>query len=226
MKKIFFYVFLLTTITVVSQEKNIKFGVQAGLNYSNLRGYTIPSQYNALYNESPAFAYLIGFNAEYQLKNRLSLRAELSYERKTQKADNVIELWQSFEEPSQTYRFVSKKHYDYLVLPILVKYRFTTKNSLYMNGGPFLGYLLKSKLTNDLNAPGVANEDVDTTSDNQKTDFGVSFGFGKEISVSQKSAISIEIRDNLGLSNTSKIDVWNGGTVKTNSLNLLVSYSF
>ncbi len=153
MKKIVLSIFLLTTITVVSQEKKIKFGIQAGLNYSNLRGYTIPITFAPVYDESPAFAYLIGFNAEYQLKDRLSLRAELSYERKTQKADNIIEIRQNFDDPLQTYQFTSKKHYDYVVLPIMIKYAFTNKDSFYVNGGPFVGFLLQSKITTFCKTP-------------------------------------------------------------------------
>lgn len=226
MKKTVLTFLLLTSIAAVSQEKKIKFGVQAGLNYSNLRGYTIPSLYSQFYDESAAFGYLIGFNAEYQLKDKLSLRAELSYERKTQKADNLIELIPNFDDPIQTYQFTSKKHYDYIVLPIMIKYAFTNKDSFYVNGGPFIGFLLQSKITNDLDVPDFNSDDLDTTNDNKSTDFGLSFGIGKEISLNDTNSISVEIRDNLGLSNTSKIDVWNGGTVKTNSLNLLVSYSF
>ena len=47
-------------------------------------------------------------------------------------------------DKTQAYNFTSKKNNDYLVLPIMVKYNFGNKNSFYANGGPFIGYLLKS----------------------------------------------------------------------------------
>ncbi len=226
MKKIFLFFALLSTLLTFSQNSKIKFGIQAGLNYSNFRGYTIPSSFNQVYSESPAFAYEGGINIEYQIKEKLSFKLELNYERKSQKADNTIEIRENFDDPSQVYNFISKKNYDYLVVPILVKYSFTTKNSYYINGGPFIGYLLKSKLTNNLNVVGLDSPDVDTTNSNKKTDFGVSLGFGKNFELDSSKSITIEIRENLGLSDTNKEEVLNGGNVKTNSINLLVGISF
>ena len=226
MKKIFLIFTLSLSLFTFSQNSKIKFGFQTGLNYSNFRGYNIPASFNQVYSENPAFAYLGGFNFEYQIKEKLSLKLELNYERKSQKGDNNIEIRQSFDEPSQAYNFTTKRNYDYLVLPILLKYSFTNKNSFYLNGGPFIGYLLKSKFTNNLNVTGFNSSDLETTKDNKKTDFGLSFGLGKNFEVSNNKTINLEMRENLGLINTSKIDVWNGGTVKTNSINLIVGFSF
>ena len=94
-----------------------------------------------------------------------------------------------------------------------------------MNGGPFIGYLLKSNLTNDLEIDGFNNDSVETTNLNNKTDFGLSLGLGKTIEINKKNAIFIEIRENLGLTNTSKNKVWGNGEAKTNSLNLIIGYS-
>ena len=72
---------------------------------------------------------------------------------------------------------------------------------------------------------GLDNNSSETTSFNNKTDFGLSFGLGKTINLNEKKSIFIEIRENLGLTNTSKNKVWGNGEVKTNSLNLIVGYS-
>lgn len=216
--------FLLISFLNYSQNSKIKFGVQAGLNYSNFRGYEVPV--SPLYSESPAYAYLGGLNFEYQIKEKLSLKLELNYERKSQKADNFIELTDT-DGFTKSYNFSSKKNYDYLVLPIMLKYNFSNKNSFYLNGGPFIGFLLKSNLTNGLGKiDGLNNEPVETTNLNNKTDFGLSIGLGKTIEINGKNSIFIEIRENLGLTNTSKNKVWGNGEVKTNSLNLIVGYSF
>jgi hypothetical protein len=227
MKKVLLSIsFLLITTLNYSQNSKIKFGVQGGLNYSNFWGYEIPIDFNAVYSESPAFAYLGGLNLEYQIQDRLSLKLELNYERKSQKGDNFIEVRQNFESLPQAYNFTTKKNYDYLVLPILLKYNFSDQNSFYVNGGPFIGYLLKSNLTNDLqNIDGLNNDPVETKNLNKKTDFGLSIGVGKTFEINERNAIFIEIRENLGLTNTSKEQVWGDGQVKTNSLNLIVGYS-
>ena len=209
-----------------SQNSKIKFGVQAGLNYSNFRGYNIPSAMNQLYSENPALAYLVGINIEYKIKEKFSLKLELNYERKSQKADNIIEFSETGDpnEQSLKYYFSTKRNYDYLVLPILLKYKFTNKKNFCISGGPFIGYLLKSKLTNNLNITGFNFDSIDFTASNKKTDFGISLGLGKEIGLSKNKTVNFEIRENIGLSNTSKVDVWGGGKVKTNSINLLIGF--
>jgi len=214
---------LLISFLNYSQKSKIKFGAQAGLNYSNFRGYEVPV--GPLYSESPAFAFLGGLNFEYQFKEKLSLKLELNYERKSQKADNNIELT-DLNGSTKSYNYTSKKNNDYLVLPILVKYSFSDKNSFYINGGPFIGYLLKSNLTNDLgNIDGSNNDSFETTNLNNRTDFGLTIGLGKTIELNDKNSIFIEVRENLGLTNTSKNKVWGNGEVKTNSFNLIIGYS-
>ena len=55
------------------------------------------------------------------------MKLELKDERKSQKADNIIELKQNFDNPSQVYNFTTKKNYDYLIIPIILKYNFKEK---------------------------------------------------------------------------------------------------
>ena len=225
MKKILLStIFLFISFLNYSQNSKMKFGIQAGLNYSNFRGYEVPV--SPFYSESPAFSFLGGLNLEYQIKDKLSLKFELNFERKIQKADNTIEIIDGVDGFSEIYNYTSKKNYNYLVLPIMLKYCFTEKSSFYANGGPFIGYLLKSNITNDLGQiDGLNNEPVETTKLNNKTDFGLSFGFGKTIEINNKNSIFIEVRENLGLTNTSKNKVWGNGEVKTNSLNLIIGFS-
>jgi opacity protein-like surface antigen len=218
---------LLISYLNYSQNSNIKFGIHAGLNYSTFYGYDIPEVFDPVYSESPAFAFLGGINIEYQIKEKLSLKLELNYERKSQKGNNNNIAIGDIDDLTQRYNFTSKKNNDYLVLPIMVKYNFGNKDSFYANGGPFIGYLLKSNITNDLgDIEGINNGTVVTTDLNNKTDFGLAIGLGKMIEINEKNSISIEIRENLGLTNTSKGKVWGNGEAKTNSLNLIIGYQF
>lgn len=217
--------FLLVMNLNYSQNSKIKFGVQAGLNYSTLYGYNLPPGISSVFSEKPTFAYLGGLHLEYQLKEKLSLKLELNYERKGQKGVTYIELTDTNGFGGEEYNFTVKKNYDYLILPLMVKYNFTNKNSFYFNGGPFIGYLLKSNLTNDLvDIEGLENDSDTTTNLNKRTDFGLSVGFGKTFEFN-KNSIFIEIRENLGLTNTSKTKFWENGEAKTNSLNLIIGYS-
>ena len=225
MKKGIVVLFVLFSLFTFAQTKKLRFGVHAGLNYSGLRGYTIPANITSQYDESAAFGYLGGISLTYPLKEKVSLRVELNYERKTQKADNIVEIRNSFEEPAQLYDFTSKRHFDYLVLPILLHYQFTDKNSFFVNGGPFVGYLLKATLTSDLEVPEL-NADVDLSNDYKKLDYGLTVGLGKNFDIDSQNSLHLEIRNNLGLAKINKNDVWNGGHVRTNSLSFMVGYSF
>lgn len=226
MKKLLLLFSILFSVFTSAQDTKFKFGIQAGLNYSGLRGYSIPSEFEQQYDESAAFAYLGGVSMEYQLKEKLSLRVELNYERKSQKADNTMEIRFNFDQEPQLYNFTTRKNYDYLIVPILLKYCFTDKNSFFVNGGPFIGYLLKSTFTNDLEVPNFETPNEDMTKDSKKTDFGFSAGVGKNFELGNNKMIHLEIRNNLGLAKINKNDVWNGGYISTNSVNFIVGFSF
>ncbi|HEX8017990.1 MAG TPA: porin family protein [Flavobacterium sp.] len=221
--------FLLTSFLNYSQDSKIKYGIQAGLNYSDFRGYDIPDGLDFFYSDSPAFAFLGGINFEYQIKERLSLKLEINYERKSQKLHTkyqIINETPIIDDEIGEFEVKAKRNYDYLVLPLMVKYNFGNKNSFYVNGGPFIGYLLKSNLEDKEYENGsLASRTEETTNNNNRTDLGLSIGLGKSIKINEKNSIFIEIRENLGLSNTSKYKVWGNGEIKTNSFNLIVGYS-
>ena len=222
--------FLLISFLNYSQNSKIKFGIQGGLNYSNFRGYDIPDIIGSVYSESPAFAFLGGINFEYQIKEKLSVKLELNYERKSQKSSSEFQMINESPDPLpvEADEFRTKKNHDYLVLPIMIKYNFSDKNSFFVNGGPFIGYLLKSNLEEGLYLNGSVQESqtTKTTNSNNEIDFGLSIGFGKTIEINDKNSIFIEIRENLGLTNTSKNLIWGNGEAKTNSLNLIIGYQF
>jgi hypothetical protein len=223
MRKAILALFIFSISVSYSQNSKFKFGLQTGLNYSKLRGYDTPPAFHA--SESPAFAYLAGVSIEYQINTKLSIKADLNYERKSQQSKNVVYLTENFDDPEETYRYKSKTHYDYIVLPILLKYSFKESNSFYVNGGVFIGYLIKSKITNDSNISGIPN-DSDTTDLNQKLDYGLAVGVGKNFEFGSNKTLYVELRENLGLYNTSEVDVINDGTIKTNSLSLIAGILF
>lgn len=220
---------LLISFLSYSQNSKIKYGIQAGLNYSNFRGYDIPAGISSIYSESPAFAFLGGVNFEYQIKEKLSLKLELSYERKSQKLKTELEsINNSPDLLPEIDEYRAKRNNDYLVLPIMIKYSFGNKNSFFLNGGPYIGYLLKSNVEESLYFDGSLQDSqtTETSNSNNKTDLGLSVGLGKTIQISEKNSIFIEIRENLGLANTSKNKVWGDGELRTNSLNLIIGYQF
>jgi hypothetical protein len=225
MKKI---TFLLITIALITfktsaQDSKIKFGIQGGLNYSTLRGFETYT------DDNPGFAYLFGASFQYQIKENLSIKADLSYERKTQKSKNVLELESDTPQNPFTpgvYHFTNTVFLNYLVLPIMLKYNFSNDKSFYINGGPFVSYLLKSGASTTLNVEGLNNDDIDDTKYRKSLDYGLLAGIGKEFKLNGDHQIYVELRENLGLANIAKSDDLYTYTIKTNSINLIAGYTF
>lgn len=100
---------------------------------------------------------------------------------------------------SDTYKI----NLNYIVLPVMVKYSFGDIN---LQAGPQIGFLLS------------AEDDGEDIKDGMKSvDFGLNIGAGY-----QMDKIGIEARYNLGLSNIND----GTGEVKTNGIQILVSYKF
>lgn len=225
MKKITFllFTFLLIISKITAQDSKIKFGIQGGLNYSSFRGY------DSFVDDNPGFASLFGVSLQHQIQDNLSIKVDLNYERKTQNSKGVVEVLNPNvpTEPMEgTYRFKTTSYLNYIVLPIMLKFSFSSDKSFYINGGPYLGYLLKSGIKSKSNIPGVINAYDEDTDRKKSLDFGLSAGIGKEFKLDANHQIYIELRDNLGLENISKTEVINNGTIKTNSVNLLVGFTF
>jgi hypothetical protein len=196
-------------------QSKLKVGFNGGLTYSSFRGNPQIETLDA------GVDFLVGVSFEYQLKERLSLVANINYDRKTATDNPYIEIFPSPDDPSFYGRVKIKFKNQFISLPILLKYKFGPRNSLYINGGPFMSYMLKSELWNDYDE---VNSDQ---TDNYKTlDFGLVFGFGKTFKLKNNTEINVEIRENLGLSNISNVPVVDNGSIKTNSLNLICNYSF
>lgn len=222
--------FLLITIALITfktaaQDSKIKFGIQGGLNYSSFRGYETYSD-----KDNPSFAYLFGISFQYRIKENLSIKADINYERKTQIAKSTIELWEASESPiliNGNYTFKTTTYLNYIMLPIMLKYNFSKDKSFYVNGGPYLGYLLKSGAKIDAkNIPGINTDDEETTKYRKSLDYGLSAGIGKEFKLNGNHQIYVELRENLGLANIAKSNSLYTYTIKTNSINLIAGYTF
>jgi len=179
-------------------QNDIKFGINGGATFSSIRG-------NEAADESKSsLDFLIGVTVDYPINEKLSIKTNLNYERKSVNVE-------SFSVENVNIRST----YSYITLPVLLKYNF---DSFYINGGPFVGFLINANSKSDDGGP-----DFEFTDLNRNIDAGVSLGIGKRIDLSN-NYLDIEIRNNLGLVNISEVEVLNDGTIKTNSLNLILTY--
>ncbi|SHG31249.1 porin family protein [Flavobacterium johnsoniae] len=226
MKKIIFLLFTITLITfkTTAQESKIKFGVQAGLNYSSFRGY------ESFSDEKPGFSYLFGVSLQYKLNESLSLRTDLNYDRKTQIAKGDVIYWYNSDTPilsqDAVYSLKATSYLNYITLPVMLKFNFTRNKSFYINGGPYLGYLLKSGVKYETSRQQDPDENLEDTKYKKSMEFGISAGFGKEFKLNDNHNIYVELRENLGLTNIAKPAMPTDQSMKTNSLNLIAGFTF
>lgn len=199
---VLFVIGLLSTNIIFSQN-DMRFGVNGGLTFSKFWG-----------NESIdkldfGVDVITGLSLELIVNENLSLKTNLNYERKSMKKEVRI------DSPYNSLDIKNVYTYEYITMPIMFKYKFDKSSNLYFNAGPFLGYLLDRKINKQ-----------SYNSDFKKSDFGLSFGIGTRIKLDKEVDLGIELRENLGLTNISKLEVVDDGTIKTQAINLILTVEF
>lgn len=188
---------LIISIHLMGQNK-LRVGVNAGSTYAKYRG-------NEVIKESTAgFGYLFGVSLEYVLKENLALKGNLNLERKSYGTN-----WGTvYDGAGDVHQSDFRINEDYLVLPVMLSYEFWKTNNFFINGGPYLGYLLSSKTKSD--------DYPATTNDRKNLDVGLAVGAGTALSLNGSNKLIIELRENLGLVNDR--------TLKTNAVNLVLGW--
>lgn len=192
------------------QTNKYEYGIEGGPSLISLHGNQVISEFH-----NSTIGFTSGLFFQYNFKKIISLRTNLAYERKgsTIKGKVLDEIGNSIGNVR------SNLNFDYLTIPILVRATFGNKYLFFVNTGPYLGYLLKQTIVS-------RGEKIPTTTKNEaslykKIDLGISAGLGLLIPYKQHFAFSLEVRNNLGLYNVSAEPIMNGGSIKTNSTNLL-----
>lgn len=202
--KINYLIILLILSQLTFSQKKIEYGINGGINYSNFRGNEFTDNFN--YD----FGFLIGLTVEYSFKKNLSIISGINYERK-KSVNNSFYLFNN-ENPKITDKI------DYLTLPVFLKLNFD--NHFFINGGSYLSYLISGEYVLE----GITK--LDQTDLKKRVDFGISFGIGKKFKLNEKNNLNLEIRNDFGIVNISDTEISNNGTIKTNSLNLIMGLTF
>ncbi len=207
------------TCTMVFGQKNEFFiGVELGPTYTFYRGNEILETLN-----KPAYRYFGGICIEYKIKNRFSIQTDITYERKGTVARGMkpnfnVDTFQSIEKQPFRTRIV----FDYITIPLLLKLQMGNKISFYIEGGGFIGFLLDGKFVTTGDT--ISRHTENMTILNNKKDLGISFGVGFNIKINGNKLLTFGLRDNLGLVSISNTPVFNDGTIKSNSTNLVLGY--
>jgi hypothetical protein len=218
MKKL--HLLLLLTLPLLSSaQEEIKYGINGGLTFSDIRGDGYATDF------SYAPAYLIGLTMEMPLNQRFSFCTGINYERKssvqkTSYSYNEIIIGPDGTAIDYTMKGNSKitTSLDYVAVPINLKYYLDIWENYYVTGGAFVAYAFNEGYTIKGDKP------MEDYKQNYHTmDYGVNLGFGTKFKLNRTQYLNVEIRDNLGLANITDID---SDKISTNSINLLVNWQF
>lgn len=201
--------FLLYFNQLNAQTNKFELGVEASPSITFLKGSSFMENFY-----DPTLGFSGGFSFQYNIGKRIALRTNIAYERKGGiNRNNFYYDGNLIKNSSINFNF------DYLTLPILVRFSFGKRVKYFVNTGPYFGYLLSQTFVTK--GDNFNTRTNDYTSATNKFDFGVSFGTGLQYPIKEKIYLSSEIRGNLGLYNTIP-----GGDTKVNSVNLLFGIAY
>ena len=193
-----------------AQTNKFEIGVEVSPSFTFLKGRDFIEKF---YNGT--LGYSGGISFQYNFGKKVALRSNISYERKggAHYGGLTDNYGASIENSSLNYNF------DYLTLPILVRFSFGNKVKYFINGGPYLGYLLSQTFV--IKGDNYKTNTIENTSSYNSLDAGISLGTGLQYPINEKLYFSSEIRGNLGLLSTlPKVDT------KVNSVNLLLGIAY
>ncbi len=207
MRRFFVIVLVFMTSLLFAQDET-RLGFQFGTNFSSIRGNREADKSTTGTN------FLIGFSVEEKVYKRVHFFANINYERKSIISEAF--LFDAFDPVSTIKKTDVKSTFQYITLPVTVKIFLDHKNRFFVNLGVFGGYLLAIP----------ENNNSSNKSDFEDFDAGLNIGVGTTFSVNKNSNLNLWLQNNYGLVNISNIPVVDNGTIKTNSISLVLNFDF
>lgn len=209
---------LLSQFGAVAQHSSWKVGLSFGSSQSEIVGGPLVERFfDPIQTFSPAV------NLQYVLNKNFSLIGEFRFERKGIQANQ--ELFS--EEGVVVGSSEQTHHFNYVVVPVLLRLTTGEKWKLFANVGPYLAYLVNQRTLYDTTIDGNSlRQTEDEISRYNRSDLGISAGLGLSILVSERILVNVEARNNFGLSNMRRVDVIGSEVLNTKSTNLLLGVSY
>ncbi len=204
------------SLVLVGQANKFNIGLEGSPGLTSLRGNDILEKFN-----DPTIGFSGGLTFQYNFPKLISIRTNIAFERKGAIAKNqAIDVF-----GNQIGEVTIHTNFDYLTIPLLAKLTFGNKIKFFVNVGPYSSYLIKqTTVTDAINE--FPKSKSNNTSNFNSIDFGLTTGLGAGLPVKDELLITLEIRNNLGLYNISSLPVANDGSIKTNSINLLIGIAY
>ena len=234
MKKIISIITLILHLSIISFAQTLSVGVNYGYNLSQLTGdYRIQEPRDFIKN-NPISNYTYGVVVNYHFKSKLSLQGEINYKTKShdfRMADGVMGGG-----------IVGRVDFNYLEIPLLMKYSFGNRLKLFVNTGPSVNILLSGGNYYDItfsDNPPFQDQyhSLNILSDFNTITIGIVGGIGISYNVISNINLHAQIRTSYDLTNAAKVasysDPNRGGTWSYNTTHFLdyvmqfgLSYTF
>lgn len=196
---------LLSTFTYGQEESKFSIGIHGGPSF--VTWYNNPTK--RLYLFRPAIIW--GIKGQYDIKSWFSLCTEINYERKGRNINFVNSILSDPSTPETNPTFNFKGTMDYIVLPVMAKFKLGKKRTrCFIDVGSYGGYFLES---GGRNSPYNCN----------LIDIGLVTGLGIDIAIRKHFQFSIEARNSIGIRKILKSDIINS---KNESFALLLGLAY
>lgn len=202
--------------TVQSQDQKVKLGLHAG---PNLVGFYRAPGINDYRKHRPDFS--LGLSIEIPLGTKFTLKSGLEYEGKGQRiafpATDVNAMHIGTAKINVSL--------DYLQVPLLASYKISKgKTHIYLDFGPYAGYLLAAK-TIDQPIGQYEGAELKHTEEYKSIELGIMGGLGVAFPLSDKIEGSIAVHDHLGITNIATPQIANF-PIKTHTIGLRLGAMF
>jgi hypothetical protein len=186
--------------TISAQKKgDVEFGVNVGFNRSSASDSQKASD--------PGSGINFGGSLDYYFSNTWSIKGKLIYDQKGWDND--------FIQDNNGNVYSTDVNLNYMTIPIMANWHFGKKRNWYLNFGPYLGFLLNAQET---------RFGTDLTDYLNTSDFGLAFGIGVKIPVSNKLKLFFEFDGQGGLSDIVKNNQYSAITNSCSSLNVGLNF--
>ncbi len=203
---------LFVSFNLLAQTSKWTIGLEGGPALSSLRGNDVISDMHM-----PRLALFAGPTLQYTINPKFSIKTGLAYELKGSMIEFI--LYDAIGQALGTQNVFMD--YQYLTIPLLCRYHIGKIKSVqgFINAGPYASYLLSA----EQRFPG---NETDLNSSHYDVDMGFVAGAGAVIPLNSKWSLSAEVRNQLGLTNISKMTMVNNGALKHNSLQMLFGLQY
>lgn len=208
-------VIILFSFNGIGQNEKFSVGIEAGPNMGVLYGNEAING-----NSQLGLGFSAGAAFQYNFPKLFSIRTKLAFESKVATQDVTF----YGQNGSIFFEGKSISEFNYITLPIMARITLGNRLKFFGDFGGFIGVLINNK--QKYRGEGYQFPDTDNTSNMSRIDGGITVGVGGGYQINEKLLLHLNVRNNLGLANMSKLPVVGNGMIATNVTNFLVGLDY